>query len=426
MRNFWLMVTVILFSINSNVFASGITWEAIGFDVDKLNELLYDKDRKTYCTNISDNGLTMPEDKCETHRKTYVKLGCYPQEFADFTKTHHKVVMCAGAGPFIMAVCGCGCFPFDTKLLVFNRKTLKTEWVEIGILYQNQENYGVFHIATTTNHIEAPELAISYNNEYTVGYDVEKTLYTFDLETGKRLSVTKNHAMLKANGQIVPAKSLTENDALIDTHGKRVEINQITVKTEKMDIYNITLKDVPDQHPIGHLIFAEGLVVGDNVYQSGILEDILGEFLFIEGQKNPKDFFKGTPFAIQDEKTETPLTCRMKVKSSQESIRLEVTLSNPTAQAITFDGTLTPFDSVPNQMLMVLDEMGQPLPYNGILATRKAIYQPVTLEPGQSKTALIEELEKRFHLEVGHRYQMRLMRDNLPAQCGSVNNILYN
>ena len=106
MRNFWLMVTVILFSINSNVFArdTKIIWTDIGFDVDKLNEF-YEDSSDNYCRLFSnEEGLT--EQQIYVISQTYVKLGCYPQEFADFTWEHRKFAICAGAGPEIIVVCG--------------------------------------------------------------------------------------------------------------------------------------------------------------------------------------------------------------------------------------------------------------------------------------------------------------------------------
>lgn len=104
----------------------------------------------------------------------------------------------------------------------------------------------------------------------------DKPLVVLVTDDGRRLAVTEQHAILVATGEMQKAVDLTTKDRLVDQTGQSVGILRIERVYTSRDVHNFLTYAGLD--PYGHLVVAEGLVVGDVMWQNTLAKQ-LGEIL---------------------------------------------------------------------------------------------------------------------------------------------------
>jgi hypothetical protein len=109
----------------------------------------------------------------------------------------------------------------------------------------------------------------------TVGPE-EKPLVVIITKDGRRLGVTEQHAVLISTGEMLKAVDLTTDQELVNHTGELVGIERIERIHTSAPVHNF-LTDA-ELDPYGHLIVAEGLVVGDIMWQN-TLAKMLGEVI---------------------------------------------------------------------------------------------------------------------------------------------------
>ena len=82
---------------------------------------------------------------------------------------------------------------------------------------------------------------------------------------GSELVLTGNHQVLNDDGHLVEASDLSVGSKLVKFDGTSIEIVKIERRVVTDDVYNILSSGMND---FSHFIFAEGLMVGDLLWEN--------------------------------------------------------------------------------------------------------------------------------------------------------------
>ncbi|HNN93742.1 MAG TPA: Hint domain-containing protein [Pseudomonadota bacterium] len=93
----------------------------------------------------------------------------------------------------------------------------------------------------------------------------KSALYVFRLSNGRQLKVTPNHGMLLANGQVVAAHTLSIGARFVNTDGSIVRVEELSTEQTARNVFNF---EVEAEAQKGHFIVAEGVFVGDLMWQN--------------------------------------------------------------------------------------------------------------------------------------------------------------
>lgn len=106
-------------------------------------------------------------------------------------------------------------------------------------------------------------IKVSYSADS--GSSSRSTLFYLDLATeSQRLVCTMDQPFLLANGKYTIATKLVPGQHfLVDKEGNKVRINGITVRQYHGSDHAIATMEARENSPDGHLLLAEGVVVGD-------------------------------------------------------------------------------------------------------------------------------------------------------------------
>jgi hypothetical protein len=86
---------------------------------------------------------------------------------------------------------------------------------------------------------------------------------TFVLDGTKKLSVTPDHVLMRADGKLVRAHALSLNDALMGATGEAVKITALGKERVAHTTHSISADASFDGTPKNHLINSNGIVCGD-------------------------------------------------------------------------------------------------------------------------------------------------------------------
>jgi hypothetical protein len=90
-------------------------------------------------------------------------------------------------------------------------------------------------------------------------------IYTFSLDNGHQLKVTSNHPMLLSEGRVVAAGTIKIGAKFKSLDGSIVQVNNISIEEKEQYVYNF---EVEAAGAMGHIIAAEGVLVGDLAWQN--------------------------------------------------------------------------------------------------------------------------------------------------------------
>lgn len=206
------------------------------------------------------NGAALNPEGCAAITKASFASGCLNQTEYDFAIAHNAVVGCVGTE--IFSACVCGCFEANTRVLTLDAQELP-QWTNVSEIKRDSKIISVGKFATLEN-LSFEKSTVSHN---TSGPE-DSAMYIFNTTAGS-LSVTQNHAILLANGELVAAKDVKLTDALVAANGLTAELVSIERKATKLPVYNFQVTNVKSDKE--HLIVAEGLIVGDLYLQNRIL-----------------------------------------------------------------------------------------------------------------------------------------------------------
>ena len=164
--------------------------------------------------------------------------------------------------------CRCGCFEKTTTLRAISLRN--GEEVQANVSEISADSHEVFAM-TEDSTLSSMSLAPRALTATTVG-DEELPLVWVRLANGVALGLTTEHAVLLSSGIMVTAESLTTSDFLVAEDGQPVAITQIDRSPTADPVYNV-LTDAGLAHK-GHIIVANGIVVGDIMWQNTLAADL--------------------------------------------------------------------------------------------------------------------------------------------------------
>lgn len=161
----------------------------------------------------------------------------------------------AGEGDLIYDFCPMGCFAADTRILTGipgDGKASYTSAARItpqGTLVAMSDEASLRDVALTSLPIDR----VVYGPE-------EPQLFVFELASGATLRVTQHHPMVLDNGKIVEAAEVDLGMSFVGIDGKPVAITSITREKAIDNVFNF---QTAGDTQLGHVIVAEGVLVGD-------------------------------------------------------------------------------------------------------------------------------------------------------------------
>ncbi len=193
-----------------------------------------------------------------------ISLGatCISEDIRIWAIEHSLGVACYSEKK-IMAVCPCSCFEKGTKISYFHPDLdlLESKAVESIRGGDFVATLGEF---SSLSSVDLEEKMVSYA---TSGPE-EPELFVFNLEDGGSLAVTETHALLLADGRMVAAQKVSLQDSLVSESGKGVKIKNIS-RRKTDTVYNF-LVETPNKNQKGHVISANGYLVGDMAWQNAL------------------------------------------------------------------------------------------------------------------------------------------------------------
>lgn len=202
-------------------------------------------------------------EECENRRIKDYNTGCITYDELNSLRNYAAYPICVEND--LLAWCPCGCFDSSTRIFGVNLNNKEAKYYNILEIVGNTSNYNVvtLNLGSTLSNLKTKSSAIK---KVTAGPE-EMPLITFNTANGQKLSVTQEHAILLSDGRMVAAKDVKNSDHLVQADGKPVAISSIESKKVKDDVINIQTEG---KTSIEHTLFAEGLIVGDLMWQNNL------------------------------------------------------------------------------------------------------------------------------------------------------------
>ncbi|MFW7379953.1 MAG: Hint domain-containing protein [Oligoflexus sp.] len=208
--------------------------------------------------------------ECKMTQDDAYAEGCISLEEKNWLYEKSYSILCAAGRPIF--ICPCSCFDRDVAIMTqdvedplwvpaaeittHDRVTTLRDGVSLATIRGDKESFTQREIDYITSGPEAIDI------------------YVIHLENGRELAVSEHHALMLHDGYMVTAKELKEDDFLLSYTGTSVAVLDIQRRPAKDGwVYNFLVKGSTAE---AHLIIAEGVIVGDTMWQ-GSWSDRPGE-----------------------------------------------------------------------------------------------------------------------------------------------------
>lgn len=172
----------------------------------------------------------------------------------------------AGAGYRLQGVCRPGCFAEDTQILTSieaglsgtpaGRVTSSTQLMSLA------DKASPEHVNLIPRAIDVPT------------HGPEKPdLFVFALSNGKKLRVTNAHPMVLADGSVIRANRVQPHAAFVGNDGQPVYVLAIAREPAVGEVFGFETRS---DTRVGHIIVAEGVLVGDLKIQDELQAELTG------------------------------------------------------------------------------------------------------------------------------------------------------
>lgn len=183
------------------------------------------------------------------------KRGLSEKKFSDFTDAEKLQQL--------ITWCPCGCFHPGSNISVVIDDHFDTK--KAGTIAKNPKKYELLHLRADSSK-EYFTYSSSPIRIATKGKE-EKPLFYISLEENKTLRLTENHPVLLPNMKMVFAKNIKAGMRLVKKDGATIKVLSVKKKIFKGDVVNFVV-DSQSEEPLEHVIFSEGIAVGDMYWQS--------------------------------------------------------------------------------------------------------------------------------------------------------------
>ncbi len=210
---------------------------------------------------------------CEERRNFGLKKGCISREEYDTLKRFGSFPVCSdyGSGLELQSWCPCGCFHPDSAIAIDADNGIGMSLESALNISRNIENYRVVHLAPDAS-ISNFLLKSTPIKIATSGAE-EKPLIVIRTTDNRILKVTEKHPILTAKGTMVIASELSIDDGLLDQSGAEVEIASLSSEIFEGEVVNFMIDEPIESHR-EHVIFAQGIAVGDLAWQSSLEDEL--------------------------------------------------------------------------------------------------------------------------------------------------------
>ena len=172
---------------------------------------------------------------------------------------HGVIVSCAGNK--IISACPCSCFDSSTNLLSTDESG-NYVWLKVTEFKTGKSVVTLSEDSTVSN------LALKNNTtSYKTQGPEAKPIYILATEEGNALKVTGDHGVLLADGRMVAAKDVKINDSFVSLSGPEKVLKIDRVPASGGEVHNILVDTKVKQE---HLVIADGIVVGDLLWQNSL------------------------------------------------------------------------------------------------------------------------------------------------------------
>jgi hypothetical protein len=179
-----------------------------------------------------------------------------------------QIGFCAIPAPFplppgILDFCPRGCFAADTQILTGGKSATGTnDYVAASSVAPNSS------VMTMADDASVGDVSLARHAVKRIVLGPEDLdLFVFALSNGRALRVTQHHPMVLDDGSIIEARKVSPGMSFVGVDGEVVAVNAITRETPTADVFNfVTGSDTL----LGHIIVAEGVLVGDLKIQNDL------------------------------------------------------------------------------------------------------------------------------------------------------------
>ena len=173
-----------------------------------------------------------------------------------------------GNGYHVQAVCRSGCFAEDTQILTASnpdgltasKPAARITGEDVLVAMADEASVDDVKLVARTIHVpnHGPEVL---------------PLFVFTLSSGAKLRVTEHHPMVLADGTIVWASNVKPKALFMGIDGVPVRVVSIGRELTTGEVYGF---ETHSDTRIGHVIVAEGVLVGDLELQDELLTELKG------------------------------------------------------------------------------------------------------------------------------------------------------
>jgi len=170
-----------------------------------------------------------------------------------------------GWGTRLRGVCRWGCFAEDTEMLTGftdDGQVLTTPAAQITAADT------LMSMADESSFVETELVPRAIGTP--VHGEEKPPLFVFVLGNGSTLRVTQHHPMVLASGLIVEAAQVETGASFVGIDGKPVAVRSISRERATGDVYNF---ETASDTQLGHIIVAEGVLVGDLKLQNDLARE---------------------------------------------------------------------------------------------------------------------------------------------------------
>jgi hypothetical protein len=187
----------------------------------------------------------------------------------NYSVAHSIAPLCSQINPTAyIGFCYCGCLERTTELFVKEPVSGKDTTQRIDKITVGSVQV---HALTEDTTLSSVRYAPRGLEAKTAGAE-NKPLVVLHLADGVTLGATELHAILISTGQMVAAKDLRAGQVLVRQDGSLSTIATITRERTSDDVFNV-LTNAGMSHK-GHMIVANGLIVGDLMWQNTLAKDL--------------------------------------------------------------------------------------------------------------------------------------------------------
>ena len=216
-----------------------------------------------------DEGI--PAEDCSREQKNALSNHCINDEEYDTLVKQNYFPSCTKIAGKIKLTgwFTCGCFDPNARIYSLSKSSSESEWNTVRDIVADEQNYQLWSLSdnATLSDFRTETRGILRSSH---GPE-KKPLVIIHTADGNTLGVTTEHAVLLWSGEMIAARNLKEGQTLVSTTGYPLSLERIEHRIINEDVFNVLSTG---KTPLSHMIFAEGIIVGDLAWQNSLQSEL--------------------------------------------------------------------------------------------------------------------------------------------------------